>query len=150
MRSCQTGDDDPQTASADASYTTSRDTIGTRAQTRGATAHELCIRVKARRFRPAGVFHRISLSNSIFADFMSDDATDGGPADRSDSAATRENGTPDGADPGANRRVLILCGHACAGTQTQQHDRGQGGERDSRERPHGDTSLVNVKLLIPT
>jgi hypothetical protein len=81
---------------------------------------------------------------------MADDAANGGPADRSDSAATRENGTPDGADPGANRSVLILRGHACAGTQTQQHDRGQGGERDSLERLHGDTSLVSVKFLIPT
>jgi len=109
------------------------------------TAVQLKPAIRACRLGPTADLYR---RNSIVTDFVADDSANGGPANRSDSAATGEDSAADGSDSGANRRVPILRGHACASTQAEQHNRCQGGKRHSLERLHGDTSLMNVNPLV--
>jgi len=68
---------------------------------------------------------------------VADDAADNGAADRSDRAATRKNGTRDGAGAGTDSRVLVLPGHAGTSAQAEQHCCGNGNERKSLYRFHG-------------
>lgn len=59
----------------------------------------------ARRLGPAGDLHR---RKSVVADFVADNAANGGPADRSDGTAAREDSPADRSDTGTDRCVFIL------------------------------------------
>jgi hypothetical protein len=71
------------------------------------------------------------------ADFMADDAADGGTAEGSERAAVREHGTADGTDTSADGGVLILPRHPGTTTQAEQHGCGNCTERKSMYRFHG-------------
>ena len=59
----------------------------------------------ARRLGPAGDLH---CRESVVADFVADNTANGGPTNRSDSTATREDGPADGSDTGTDSCVSVL------------------------------------------
>jgi hypothetical protein len=80
----------------------------------------------------------------LIADLAAYDATDRSTADRSDGAATRKDGTTDGADTGADRGVLVLRRHPATTAQAKQHCHGHRTDCKSLYRFHWNTSLSNI------
>jgi hypothetical protein len=74
---------------------------------------------------------------------VADVAADGGATHGSDRAATRQDGTANGTDPGANGRVLTLPRHSGTSTQAKDHYCAYYADCQSLHRSHGVTSYSN-------
>lgn len=80
---------------------------------------------------------------------MADDTADGGAADRSDRATTRQDGPANRTDSGTNCRVLVLSRHPGASSEAEQQ--GSGYCRDCislDHRFHGFASFIFASALL--